>query len=207
MIAKSMRAMDAKERAALADAMHVTPVRDGIFAGIMVLGGTCIVSVFGRRVIPWLGSVYPTLALLGVGAICAFIVGYRAGKSTAASRGRNPDVKEGVMEVLSVEASRAIRVDEFEDEGMGFYLDVGGGRVLFLQGQYLYDDVDAKRFPCTRFELVRTLHSKTVFSLKCLGEYLTPVHTNPPFTPEEYTSDKGHYDGDELEVPFESLKK
>ena len=36
-------------------------------------------------------------------------------------------------------ASRAFAVEEFEDEGSHYFVDLTDNRVLFLSGQYLYD--------------------------------------------------------------------
>jgi hypothetical protein len=111
------------------------------------------------------------------------------------------------MEILTVEAYKAIKVEEFEDEGIGFYLDIGDGKVLFLQGQYLYEYEDEHQFPCTRFTLTRTPHTSAVFDLRCEGDYLPPIHTNPPFEVKDYKNDQAPYDGQVLNVDFESLRK
>jgi len=122
-------------------------------------------------------------------------------------RAKNPDLESGVAEMTTYEATRAIRVDEFEDEGIGFYLDLGGGQALFLQGQYLYEDDEAKRFPCARFTITRTSRSHLLLDLTCTGEYLPPVWVNPPFTARPYKTGAVPEDGEILETEFENLRK
>jgi hypothetical protein len=120
---------------------------------------------------------------------------------------KNPDLDRGTVEIITVETDRAIKVDEFEDEGIGFYLDIGSGKTLFLQGQYLYEDDNEKRFPSTRFSIVRTHHSRLVLDFKAEGDFFPSLHTNPPFTNADFKKNSVPGDGDILEVEFESLKK
>jgi hypothetical protein len=121
------------------------------------------------------------------------------------------EVLDDTVEILDVEASDAIKIEEFEDEGIGYYLNIGDGKVLFIQGQYLYDDnEDSKAYPkipSTRMSINRAAISKIPLDVKFVGEYLSPSHTNPPFTTEEYENNRVPEDSAILEVDFESLKK
>jgi hypothetical protein len=45
----------------------------------------------------------------------------------------------GLLESTTFRATRAFGVEEVEDEGLHFFLELTDGRVLFLSGQYLYD--------------------------------------------------------------------
>jgi hypothetical protein len=49
------------------------------------------------------------------------------------------DLAAGVATLTTYEATDALRVEEFEDEGSQYYLKLADGRVLFLAGQYLYE--------------------------------------------------------------------
>jgi hypothetical protein len=122
-------------------------------------------------------------------------------------RAEHPDLDAGVAEITTYEAREAIKVEEFEDEGIGFYLDLGDGKVLFLQGQYLYEDYEAKRFPCTRFTVSRAARSQAVLDMTCEGECLPPVCVHPPFTAKDYKTGAAPKDGEILETDFEELKK
>lgn len=53
---------------------------------------------------------------------------------------------------------RAFQVEEFEDEGSHYYIELDDRRVLFLSGQYLYDydsEDPPRAFPCTEFVVRR----------------------------------------------------
>ena len=65
----------------------------------------------------------------------------------------------------SFHAMRALLIDEYEDEGLHYYLELADGRVLCLTGQYLCDfepitddqeHNQPRSFPCTEFEILRT---------------------------------------------------
>lgn len=133
--------------------------------------------------------------------------GYRSYRKFGLLFGTKADLKQGVVEVLTIEASRAIKVKELKFEEIGFYLDIGEGNVLFLQGQYLYEHDAKHQFPCTRFVLTRAMRTGKVFDLKCEGVYLPPVQTNLQFHIKEYIARRVPHDGQVLNVDFESLKK
>jgi hypothetical protein len=72
--------------------------------------------------------------------------------------------KEGVVVSAEFRAKRAFQVEEVEDEGLHYYLELIDGSVLYLSGQYLYDhepidddsEIDQERkFPCTEFLIKR----------------------------------------------------
>ena len=90
------------------------------------------------------------------------------------------DLEGGETELLEVDVHGVVKLEEFEDEGSGYFLDVGDSRILFLQGQYLYDLEEEKRFPNRKFDLRRAPNSKLVFDLKCRGEPLFPLRTLDP---------------------------
>ena len=72
---------------------------------------------------------------------------------------------DGLLIHQPFRARRAFQVDEFEDEGSHYFIELDDGAVLFLTGQYLYD-YDPRRnrtsgtglrsFPSTEF----TIHRK-----------------------------------------------
>lgn len=49
------------------------------------------------------------------------------------------DLEAGEAEVWHCGVSRVVQLEEQEDEGPGFFLELAPGQALFLQGQYLYD--------------------------------------------------------------------
>lgn len=90
-------------------------------------------------------------------------------------------------------ARRAFMVEEFEDEGIHYFVELEDGSVLFLSGQYLYDSEE--RFPCTQFVVWRHRDQRYAVELECAGEVLEPEAVAPPFTEEEYASDRVPEDG------------
>lgn len=88
------------------------------------------------------------------------------------------------------QAARAFAVEAFEDEGLHFYIELADGRVLYLNGQYLYDyepitdDPEfnqARSFPCTEFEVLRHKDAGYVLQIDCAGTVLEPEIMAPPF--------------------------
>lgn len=122
-------------------------------------------------------------------------------------RAKHTDLDSGIAEVVTFDAKQAIKIDEFEDEGIGYYMDLGDGKVLFLQGQYLYEYDEENKFPCTRFTISRTTYSHWFLDMKCEGDYIPPVCVSPPFTEKDYKADVVPEDGEILKTEFEALKK
>lgn len=57
------------------------------------------------------------------------------------------------VEVMTCTTSSVIVVEEQEDEGLCYFIDVGSGQLLCLRGQYLYEYED--RLPVTSFRTIR----------------------------------------------------
>jgi hypothetical protein len=122
-------------------------------------------------------------------------------------REREATLAEGLARVTQFQARDAIAIEEAEDEGLGYYLQLTDGRVLYLGGQYLYDLTEARRFPATEFELAVAASSGALLSLTPTGAYLAPSSTRPPFTAGEW--DAGLVPDDRTFVgrPFEGLRQ
>jgi hypothetical protein len=147
----------------------------------------------------------------------ALPVGLALAMSTLAYRrtGREPwrekqaadlraELAAGVADIGTYAAQAAVRVDEFEDEGISYFVHLVDGRVLFLAGQYLYEFDEDKQFPNTAFTIVRTPLSRMVLGFEVQGSYFAPMHTREPFTDAEYRQGSVPSDGDVLEVDFQS---
>jgi hypothetical protein len=102
-------------------------------------------------------------------------------------------------------ATRAVEIEEFEDEGVGFLLELADGSLLFLHGQYLYDFepreeqpgvVIARRFPCTRFTMRRHPEQGYVVDLECGGDTLDPAASGPPLRSAPTIAGRPLEDGD-----------
>jgi hypothetical protein len=96
-------------------------------------------------------------------------------------------------------------VDEFEDEGIHFYLELDDGSTLFLSGQYLYEyepapverhsPARARRFPCTEFVVRRHKRNGYAIDIQCSGSVLEPEVVTPWFGEDDFKNDRVPQDG------------
>ncbi|HLG59143.1 MAG TPA: hypothetical protein VI485_27620 [Vicinamibacterales bacterium] len=99
----------------------------------------------------------------------------------------------------------AVAVEEFEDEGVSFFLLLDDGATLFLSGQYLYDPVE-KGFPWESFEIVRVAFKGWVLRVVPLGARVTPSRTRGPFSDHELESGDLPADGTIEQRDFDAIK-
>jgi hypothetical protein len=116
------------------------------------------------------------------------------------------DLAGGVASVVSARVRDAVRVEESEDEGSSYYLELDDGRVLFLSGQYLYDVEEEGRFPNTRVTVARAPATRIVLGVTCDGSAFEPSRTRAPFTAGEYERGRVPEDGAVVDVDFASLR-
>jgi len=108
--------------------------------------------------------------------------------------------QQDLLESTSFQAQRAFAVEEGEDEGSSYFLELTDGRVLFLTGQYLYDyepdehEQRSRAFPCSEFSIRRHKTERYVVDVRCGGSVLEPEAIVRPFTTE--TWDEGRVPGD-----------
>jgi hypothetical protein len=95
---------------------------------------------------------------------------------------------QGLLISQHFAVTRAFEVEEFEDEGMHFYLELSDGRVLFMTGQYLYayepheeGGHHPRAFPCAEFVVRRHRDEGYVVDIHCAGPILEPELVAPPF--------------------------
>jgi hypothetical protein len=101
----------------------------------------------------------------------------------------------GLLTHDSFRVLRAFQVDEFEDEGSHYFLELEDRSVLYLSGQFLYEyepvqtrkTTRARQFPCTQFTLRRHKQDSAVVDILCSGEVLEPEVIAPPFDQKEIT--------------------
>jgi hypothetical protein len=89
-------------------------------------------------------------------------------------------LQDGCVRATRVEAAAVVAIEEFEDEGAGFLLDVGDNRVLFLKGQEYWPIDDSMPWPNSRFDIVRTIHGNRWVGIFCDGRPLAPVDVMRP---------------------------
>jgi hypothetical protein len=100
---------------------------------------------------------------------------------------------QGLVVSQDFQAIRAFEVEEFEDEGQHYFIELADGSVLFLTGQYFYDitmmngdteDAKSGAFPTTEFTIKRHKVEGHVVDVICRGRLLKPEVVAKPFGPE-----------------------
>jgi hypothetical protein len=124
----------------------------------------------------------------------------------AQSRLLRADLREGSGEVRQYTAVDAVRVEEAEDEGTGFFVKLTDGRILFLVGQHFYELEEDKAFPCDRFEYTRTPHSRWLLDFECTGNYFPPSYSRPAFPRSDWKRGNVPRDGEVFVGDFDVLK-
>ena len=173
-----------------------------VVAGLLVVGGTgAIVLGLGSRfpgippeLLGLAGSV--VMILLCLGALVLFNSFASPFSGSAEDHIRTMEEK-GSLTSADLQATRAFGVEEWEDEGPHYFLELVDGAVLYLNGQYLMDyepledDEDdygprPRLFPCTEFTVRRHVKGGYVVDIDCRGAALEPEVLAPTFSPEEF---------------------
>jgi hypothetical protein len=171
-----------------------------VLAGLFTFGGLllCVSLVFhyfpdgfGP---PWLMGMSFALVLFLFAGASLFLFnkqGHRPSLSGKSFEEQIADLEsQGLLVSETFQATRAFQVEEFEDEGSHYFIELADGTVLYLNGQYLYDyeqitDEPAlnrsRRFPCSRFTVRRHKTAGYVVEIACAGDVLQPECEAPPF--------------------------
>jgi hypothetical protein len=162
-----------------------------VFAAMFV-----VVAVFGAvvafdqlaAIIPsnWMGPV--TCGLFFV----VFLIALRLFSPPRRIKEQIADLEsKGLIVDQSFKAVRAFQAEEFEDEGVQYFIELEDGSILFLVSQYLYD-FDPAKFPSTEFTIRRHKTEDYVVEIRCGGKSLKPEVCVPPLSgehTEEYCGD------------------
>ena len=183
---------------------------DDFLVNWLIVGGlVTLIAVFSASQVSFTSAylVQITIACALLTAIPTFFWACKRRRRSSPIRVQiEKDLKVGLAEVHTFEVSEAVAVEEFEDEGTGFYLKIGPRHSLFVVGQYL-DDLSAERkFPSTLIQFVRSPTARIPLGLTPVGTYLRPAGIRPPFTKEEFKKELVPSEGDLLEIDFDSLK-
>jgi hypothetical protein len=171
-----------------------------VLAGLFTFGGLLVcVSLafhyfpngFGP---PWLMGICFALVLFGLAGTSLFVFnrqGYRPSLSSKSFEEQIAELEsQGLLVSETFQATRAFQVEEFEDEGSHYFIELANGAVLYLNGQYLYDyeqimdDPELnqpRRFPCSRFTVRRHKTAGYVVDIACSGDVLRPEFVAPSF--------------------------
>jgi hypothetical protein len=106
----------------------------------------------------------------------------------------------GFLSSMRFRATRAFQVQEFEDEGPHYFIELVDGSVLYLSGQYLYNyepaENEPRRFPCTHFVVRRHRTEGYVVDIECSGEVLEPEFIAPHLEEKDYLAQALLQDGE-----------
>ncbi len=158
-----------------------------------------VVALLGERRLGPLAGIGIGL-LMFILVVAATILFNWQGKAVFAARSHDDYVRaleeQGKLELHEFRATRAFQVEEFEDEGSHYFLELDDRSVLYLTGQYLYEyepmeaDEDEpatfRRFPCTSFTVRTNLHDGYTVDLLCEGDVLEPEVVAPPFSRSDH---------------------
>lgn len=159
----------------------------GTFVGglAVYIAATTFLGIVGRE--PWMSIAFFASFII-VGAALALVT-----RTKGAAKQENLNLEQMAQRGLLVhekcEARRAFQMEEFEDEGCQYFVELKNGSVLFLCGQYLYDYEPAnggsrarpRQFPCTEFTVLRHKEFGWVVDVNCAGTALEPECEAPPF--------------------------
>lgn len=172
----------------------------GCFVWICLLGVVGLLGATGAidSKFPWVTLL---LVVLMIGATAGAFVLFNRGEDQFALRAMPVAQQiaklegQGLVERQSFLAHRAFEVEQFEDEGLHYFIELSDGRTLFLSGQYLYDYeptsddpelAQPRLFPCTEFVVLRHREAGYVLQIQCAGTVLEPEVVAPPFDCEDF---------------------
>jgi hypothetical protein len=127
-----------------------------------------------------------------------------------------PDYEKlGLLITEEFSVRRTFEVAEFEDEGLHFFLELNDGRVLFMNGQYLYDyqeiaddeeNNQKASFPCAHFRVRRHKSEHWVHSIETLSPYLPPEVKLPHYSKSYIKKHSFPEDGKIYSEPYDTIK-
>jgi hypothetical protein len=185
----------------------------GLLAAVAVLGSLGILD----RAPVWLVALGLVIVLVVLIALAVWLLN-RKGIDSFGDKPLEEQTREleqqGLLESTEYQATRAFGVDEFEDEGISYFIELADGRVLFLSGQYLYDyEPDAaesrpRRFPCSGFSIHRHKADGYVVDIQCRGRVLEPEAVARPFSDRDWTFGRVPDDGEMITTStYEAIKR
>jgi hypothetical protein len=167
----------------------------GTFFGgfALYIGCVKLLGIVGHE--PWMTIVFVASFVI-VGVALALVT--RRALSPVENLSLEEMQKLGLLTHEKYEAVRAFQMEEVEDEGVQYFIELKNGDVLFLCGQYLYDyepavgrgrTAQSRKFPCAEFSLLRHKEHGWIVDVECGGTVLEPECEAPPFGDEEPPAD------------------
>lgn len=161
-------------------------------------------------------AVVSFFVLLGGAFVLFNVAGSRAPRSPRGDSIEQMEAK-GLLVSTDFQARRAFQIEEFEDEGAHYVIELQDGSTLYLNGQYLYDyepitdDPELNRprlFPCTDFTVRRHKASGEGIDILCRGDLIEPEFVAPSFDEMDFKRGLVPEDGQLItDKSYEELKR
>jgi hypothetical protein len=172
-------------------------------AGLFVFSGLGLSVAFISRFFPDALPLWIVGPLLAAGffvfVVLAMVLFHGKGPRRISAEKRAARIRKleegGLLIPQTFRPRRAFRVDEFEDEGSHYFIELDDGAVLFLTGQYLYDYEPLKgrtsmtrlrSFPSTEFTIRRHKENGFAVDISCKGKVIEPEVVAPCFDEEDF---------------------
>jgi hypothetical protein len=195
-------------------------------AGLFVFVGLGLSVAFISRFFPDARPLWIVVPLLVVGFFVFVVLAMvlfsakgprRISADAYAARIRKLE-DDGLLILQSYQARRAFQVDEFEDEGSSYFIEVEDLSVLFLTGQYLYEyeplaksrnsQARPRRFPSTEFIVRRHKENGYAVDILCRGAVLDPEVLSPSFDDSDFENNLIPKDGAIIrEKTYDQIKR
>jgi len=123
---------------------------------LIIIATVCTLSLipiagYGSNIISNVALLIALTFALGYVALPALLLNLWPAKRQESVQSMELALAKGDLVVEEYRVSAAAELEEVEDEGAHFLLTTDTGRTLYLSGQYLYDPVGRKAFPCGHF--------------------------------------------------------
>jgi hypothetical protein len=112
------------------------------------------------------------------------------------NKSKVPDVPDmaqalasGDLEVSNYVVRSVIEIEEIDDEGMFFLLDVGENLTLCLRGQYLYESTENGLFPASEIKVFWNKSLGFTYGVQGAGDKLEPTRVLLPLTGDQWDLD------------------
>lgn len=136
---------------------------------------------------PWWMAILVVAVMLGAVVAALFLFNPSGYRPVLPGRSREEHIavleRKGLLISESFRARRTFQMEEVEDEGSHYFIELEDGGVLYLTGQYLHeyeeitDDPELNRsrlFPCSQFTVRRHRKAGYVVEIVIGGEVLEP---------------------------------
>ena len=109
-------------------------------------------------------------------------------KSKSISEIRDELLSNGHLKEFTFRSYSFFQVNEVEDEGLHYFIDIGDGKTLYLNGQYLYD-IDDLNFPRSHIVIAYNDKDNYVFQVISNGKEIPRIQSTIDFRKSYFNND------------------